>query len=380
MTYSNDLLRFCEYSHITPDEFQNTEPKRARDIAWDFVETLMDKPSVAVSNLSALKSFYRNKDGVQLPFDGSKFGKHRVQCDGRKSKIEHVPSKAEVYAIVDAATSLRDKAMLLTLFQSGIRENALMKLTYGMVREQLENGTCPLTLKIDDTVDTKLKGYHLAQYITFIGKEAIEAIRRYLEVNERQYSDDSFLFQSSWRNAICATSIWIGFKRAVKRAGYDSRTMWVHDLRKAYKANLVKGNVQEELSECLMGHKLKNSRESYMNREDAIEELRKAYEQADFTRTGKTKEVQHDVEIERLKRELFEKNIDAQLQKERISALEKRASDSQGLGVYLNDLENDREEHENEIADLKTQMEAMRKQLSELLAQKSVNTVTQTNV
>ena len=50
MTSANNLLRFCEYAHITPDEFQNLEPKKARDIAWDFIETLMEKPSVAVKS------------------------------------------------------------------------------------------------------------------------------------------------------------------------------------------------------------------------------------------------------------------------------------------------------------------------------------------
>jgi len=79
MCYANNLLRFCEYSSVTPDEFQKMEPKQARDLAWKFIDTLMDRPSVAVSVMSALKSFYRNHDGQRLPFDSARQKIQRVE-------------------------------------------------------------------------------------------------------------------------------------------------------------------------------------------------------------------------------------------------------------------------------------------------------------
>lgn len=222
--------------------------------------------------MAALKSFYRNHDSEILPFDSSKFGKHYVKPRARKASYEHVPTKIEVYQIIDMAMSLRDRAIMLMLFQSGIRLNALLRLNYGHVREQLEKGTVPLHLKITDDLDTKLRGYDLPYYDTFVGKEAVDALTRFCEIRHKNSTDDTPLFTSRNNKRVSDTNVWFHIKRCVSHAGFDKRTMWIHSLRKAFKAELRKAPINEELSETLMGHRLKGSRESYMNRNDAVEE------------------------------------------------------------------------------------------------------------
>jgi len=294
--YADNIRRFCEFANVTPEQFQNMDKKKARDIAWSFIETFSDKPTVAINVMAALKSFYRNHDGETLPFDSSKFGKHYVKPRARKASYEHVPTKNEVYQIIDMATSLRDRAMMLMLFQSGIRLNALLRLNYGHVREQLEKGIVPLHLKITDDLDTKLRGYDLPYYDTFVGKEAADALKRFCEIRHKNSTDDTPLFTSRNNNRVADTNVWFHTKRCMAHAGFDKRTMWVHSFRKAFKSELRKAPINEELSELLMGHRLRGSRESYMNRNDAVEELCEAYEQADFSRDGKTKETQHDLD------------------------------------------------------------------------------------
>jgi uncharacterized protein involved in exopolysaccharide biosynthesis len=72
-----------------------------------------------------------------------------------------------------------------------------------------------------------------------------------------------------------------------------------------------------------------------MNRNDAINELRQAYEQADFSREGKSHEARHENEIQCLKQELVDER-----------------QKTEGVSQYLDSLQ--------------TQIEALKKQLQEL--------------
>jgi site-specific recombinase XerD len=333
--YVLHLRKFCEFSNITPEQLQELDPKSARDLVWSYVKTVLDRPSVASLASAALKSFYRNHDGVTLPFDGSKGGKHNIHKRRTKACFEHVPTKREVYQIIDMSASLRDKAMYLILFESGIRVNGLLRLKYGHVREQLEKETVPLHLKITDDLDTKLRGYDLAFYDAFLGAEAVDTLQRYCKMVHKDSTDDTRLFDVK-----TTASVWMNFKRCIRRAGFDGKTMWVHSLRKAFKSELRKANIQEEISECLMGHRLKNSRENYMNRNDAINDLRLAYAKADFSREGTSQEARHENEIQTLKSELVDEK-----------------QKTEGVSQYLDEL--------------KTQMERMQKQLDEYRATKS---------
>jgi site-specific recombinase XerD len=324
--YASHLKRFCEYVDVKPSEFQNMDKKAARDIAWKYLSTLNDKEtaSVAITAMAAIKSFYRNHDGEVLPFDSTKHGKHYLKPHAKKASFEHTPTKEEVYQIIDKTMSVRDRAMMSVLYESGIRENALLNLTYGMVKEQLQKDVYPLHLKITDEVDSKLCGYDLPFYDTFIGREAIDALKKYCELVHKDSKDDAVLFLSRSKAKMSAVGLWTSFKKAVKRAGFDETTMWIHSLRKAYKSEVRKSNMQEELGECLMGHRLKGSRESYMNRNDAIEELRKAYMTIDFTRLGKNEK--QDAEIEQLKKELSEERQSKELMEKRFTKMIEEAN------------------------------------------------------
>jgi len=196
--YGLRLKAFCEAMNITPEQFQDLDPKGARDLAWEYVRDLIRKSSSTAKNtLAALKSFYRNKDGVKLSFDSQRGGKHYFNSKRRKkAAFEHVPTKEEMYRIVDMATSMRDKAILLVLFHSGIRENALCSLKYGHVKRQLEKEKFPLRLRITPEIDSKLAGYGPDYYDTFLQYEAIEAVRQYSEEFHMKGDPDEWLYYS----------------------------------------------------------------------------------------------------------------------------------------------------------------------------------------
>ena len=53
--------------------------------------------------------------------DSGRGGKHNVRLVQKKATIQHIPTKEEIIRTVDMAGNLRDKGVLLTLFQSGIK-------------------------------------------------------------------------------------------------------------------------------------------------------------------------------------------------------------------------------------------------------------------
>jgi integrase len=284
--YGRYLSNFCDFADVTPEQFQNMPHKEARDLAWGYIKTFYDKPSIMTLIMSALKSFYRNRDGDTLPFDSRRGGKHYFNGLKRKRlATEHVPSPDDVYKIVDAAKRLRDKAMFLVLFQSGIRVNALCRLTYGMVREQLAEGKVPFRLRITSDLDTKIESYRIDFYDTFIGKEAIDMLHAYCAKQHRHSSDVKPLFLSS-RTKKCLTTagVWEAFRKCVTKY-FPKGTMRVHTLRKAFKSQVIKSNIGRDYGELLMGHVLRGSQENYVSRQGMVEDLEEAYNKIDFSRS-----------------------------------------------------------------------------------------------
>jgi len=279
------VYKFGEAMNLTPEQFQQTDKFEARDLVWNYVSEFKGKtPREAKVTIAALKSFYRSNYGVQLPFDSRRGGKHYIRATKKKAKYEIVPEKNQVYAIVDATRSLRDRALILTLFESGVRVNAACSLNVGDVREQLfPEPTVPLILKITDDIDSKLKGALIPFYLTGLQGEAVGALRNYVKKRHSQSPDDTPLFITRRKTRLSPKQVWTLVKEAVRRAGLDEKGIWVHSLRKAFRKVVRRTNIDDEHKEQLMGHALEGSREAYFDRH-ATEEIMEAYMKCDFTR------------------------------------------------------------------------------------------------
>jgi site-specific recombinase XerD len=286
--YVGSLLRFCEALKIAPDEFLKLPPEEARDKVWGFVKQFRDKPRTAMVIRNSLVNFYRHHNGVRLEFDSRKGGKHYIRPVKKKAEIEYIPNREDVYRMVDAAKSLRDKAIILTLFQSGIRVNALCNLNYGHIRKQLEEGKIPIRLKITDKIDVKLAGKEIDYYYTFLGAEAVNAIKAYVEGMRKKgykWTDNSPLFLSRNLNRMVPSSVLEVVKKTAERAGLDPKGIWPHCLRKAFRKVLNASDIDEDTKETLMGHKLPGSRGNYFDLHD-IDEIERKYLRCNFSRPG----------------------------------------------------------------------------------------------
>jgi len=312
--FAQKLIDFSEAVGVTPEEWRKLDKFEARDLAWKYVEPLLENNSaVARQTMVVLKSWYRNLNGEILPLDSSRGGKHNIRYVQKKAAYEKIPDKTEVFRIVDMVSSLRDKAILLTLFQSGIRINALCSLKYGNVKDQLDKNI--ITLKITWDIDDKLRGANTPYYFTFVNGEGAVTLRQYCKLKHENSTADTPLFYTSSGQPVA--DVWVRqiVKKCVKRAGFDPKTMWVHSFRKAFRKIIRQAPIDDDDKEQLMGHVIRGSRQAYFDRKD-VDLIRKAYEKCNFTR-----EIPES-EVEALRKKSESQNHTIHDMEARITALE----------------------------------------------------------
>ncbi|MFH0748846.1 MAG: tyrosine-type recombinase/integrase [Candidatus Bathyarchaeota archaeon] len=263
-----------------------TEARRAVvSVAQGLVQ--QEKFTSARQVLTALKGFFEANDQIlQL------HRQDRVKKIRKKIRYEHIPSSDELYRMVDASPRIRDKAILLCLFQSGVRVGCLSRWTVGLVQPHLFPAIAvPVPLKITNALDTKLSGYGLDYYYTFLGQEAAQALKSYLEgrvSKEGRLRDDDCVFKGVSRRAtrgrLHNKYIRGLVKSAAQSIGLDPKTVWTHLLRKSFRKVLNQSELDEDTKESLMGHRLPGSRANYFDCHDTAE-IAKKYALCQFGRS-----------------------------------------------------------------------------------------------
>lgn len=281
-SFTLHLQRFCDTVGLQPEEWRKLPNIEARDLAWKFIQPkIAEHPSVAKMTLTALKSWYRNLNGEVLAFDSRRGGKHYFHVTRKKAAVEHIPSKKEMFQIVDMTSSLRDKAILLMLFQAGVRVNVLEHVTYEDVADQLDQET--IALKITERLDHKLRGRDIPFYYTFLDGEGAEALKQYCKVKHKDRDNSQPLFYTRGRKAISQKWILKIVKMCASRAGFNPSTLCTQTLRKAFRKIVRQANIDDDDKEQLMGHVILGSREAYYSKKD-VPLILEAYRKCNFSR------------------------------------------------------------------------------------------------
>jgi len=197
-------------------------------------------------------------------------------------------STKDIRKLVNHAKTLRDRAIILCLFQSGMDDSTLCSLNVGDVKKELLEGKIPLRL------DLKRRKEGLP-YITFLAKDAVEALKAYIRERERkegrkfeEFEDDEPLFVvESWKRKelerIKPRHIQAMFRKLAVEANliseeYLRENHWnparAHALRAAFASLLRSQGVNEQDIDFMLGHKIPYQ-SAYYQREG--ERLRKTY-------------------------------------------------------------------------------------------------------
>jgi len=308
--FVRELKTFCDELAISPEEWRDLDKFKARDLAWKYISTkTVSSPSVAMTTMATLKSFFRNKNGEALPFDSARGGKHYFHMVSKKAALEHIPNKTETYQIIDMASSLRDKAIMLFLFQTGCRVNVIQHLTLKDVADQLDKDT--IALKITGNLDHKLRSRDIPFYYTFLNGEGVATLKRYVALAHKERSPDAPLFLTSGHKPLTQAYILRTVKRCVRKCGLNPSTIWTHSLRKAFRKIVRQADIDDDDKEELMGHVIKGSRQAYYDKKDA-DVILEAYQKCNFSREIPKSEVtklRQQLEVEQSKT----MNVEAEL-------------------------------------------------------------------
>jgi len=293
----NALIQFCDWTGKDPDvliaeRIQDLKQDDVRirgrdeDLLLKHFQTFKSR-AMATNTFAFLKSFYRHN---YVPLQCRIPARWRVTS-------EKVPTQGEIRRMM-SISDLRDRAMIAFLAQSGVRDGTLRRLTYGDVSEDLEADKVPVHIKI---MPRNAKGKEAEGYDTFIGPEAVEALRQYLDMRRKGTKHkhpetihvDSPLFSRERGNGdpggvlpVTEDIIQIQVVKAALRANViepkkhpgEWSQVRPHCLRKFYQTSLERAGIPHNWVKRLLGHKLPRSEDPYSK--PTIEDLRKAYERA----------------------------------------------------------------------------------------------------
>ncbi|RLI76223.1 hypothetical protein DRP05_13315 [Archaeoglobales archaeon] len=313
--YLDLLRRFCEWSGYNPEELVHLPKEMVEDLIQNFADELaaMDRSKAYVNSvIKKLKTFFRSNGYKDL-----EVATHFVPTIYRK-RPEYIPTKEEVYMMADSAGSLRNRAVILSLWSSGLRVSTLCALNYGDVADEVEKGEShilvPVYPEMKQRVPDACKGN--IPYYTFICMEAGEALRSYLREREEKYgiSREEPLFHSDWTlwkrderasKRLGRRGVGLIVKRSAKLAGIEKwRHVTPHSLRKAFESVLVSptidgGRLDKATQEFFMGHILPGMQDVYYDK-TRIDFHRKEYAKLDFSRSKTERTTDKLIDIDEL--------------------------------------------------------------------------------
>jgi integrase len=300
--YLRRLGHVCETHGTTPATLVAMNPKERRDFVADLVSEMEDAGragSYVLSTVRSIKSW--------LAFNGASL-EQPIKVRGAQStptlEKERVPSQDELRRILLAASS-RERCAAALLAHAGLRP------------ETLGNYRGTDGLRLHDLPDLRIKGKTIVfdklpaqvvvrpelsksgrRYFTFIGPEAAEYVKAYLEERMRggeRLSDESDVIAPAWSKKAFLTSINVSdaIRKAIRAAGFRSRP---YVLRAYFDTQLLlaesKGKMTHAYRAFFMGH-VGDIEARYTTNKgrlppDLVEDMRDAYRRSlPFLETAK---------------------------------------------------------------------------------------------
>jgi len=301
--YLNRLYSLCIYGKADPDKLVRLPKGVIEGLVQDYADQFNDgNHSVRYLNntIQLLRTFFSVngfKGARALDIEG-----YYMPARYRKAP-EYIPTKNEIYMMADSACSLRDRAIILVIYSSGLRNSTLRAVLIKDVEVELSRGISNILIPIYPEMKLidpcACKGN--IPYFTFICDEASEAVRLYLRERKERYGEilsHEPLFTSNYNQInrserkskiMSQRQLQHVVKTAAKRAGLPQ---WQYVkpkcLRTAFETVLHSelvdgGRLSVKIEEYFMGHILPGSEDAYFDK-TKVEMLRAEYAKLNFGR------------------------------------------------------------------------------------------------
>jgi len=195
--------------------------------------------------LSSLRRFYR----MQATQGTMKTDPTlRVRAPKLPRRLPKSLSEAQVEALlgapaVETTLGLRDRAMLETLYATGLRVSELVGLKLGQV--SFDMGV------------VRVLGKGSKERIVPLGEEAIDWLKRYLTSGRSALVGDGksdAVFVTARRGPLTRQAFWQLIKRYAVKAGIASASLSPHTLRHAFATHLINHGADLRVVQLLLGH------------------------------------------------------------------------------------------------------------------------------
>jgi len=224
--------------------------------------------------VNAVRSFYATFDiTVRMR------GRHRLPRPRVTNKRMKVGSD-QVKVLVDHARTPRDRAIILTLFQSGMDVSTLCSLNYGDVAEGLSKEEYPMKLELHRPKTG-------VEYYTFLGKNAVNALKAYVDDMQNRgvkFRNDTTLFlKERGKEPISTNLVQNMLKSIAMKSGFvdkenngnEFNPLSPHALRESFGSLMINSGVPDTIVDFWLGHEIGEMAEAYKGVQ--YESLRKMY-------------------------------------------------------------------------------------------------------
>ena len=269
--YEKDLYQFMRFFRRRDPPKTNPAEISSMEVR-EFLANLREKnyrKTTIVRKLATIRSFYKFllKKGYVVT---------NPMTDIETPKVEkRLPRFLGIEEIVtllgapqgDSFQSSRDRAILETLYSTGLRVSELTALNVSDI--DLQGGII------------KARGKGSRERMVPIGENATEKLTRYLDVRSkilRINSDDSdALFLNRFGDRLSSRSIRKILDKYIRQTGLDERTS-PHTLRHSFATHLLNQGANLRIVQELLGHKHLSTTQIYTH--VTTTNLKKAYEEA----------------------------------------------------------------------------------------------------
>ncbi len=244
-SYRQDMTRFfgwCGEQKLQPNDVARSDIERY--LAGQFAA--LARASSVNRRLSTLKRFYRWR------VDAGQLAKNPCDLIDSPRNARYLPknlSEAQVEALLaapDTATPLgeRDRAMLETLYASGLRVSELVGLK--LIQVNLEQGV------------VKILGKGSKERLVPLGEIAVTWIKRHIAGARSQWLTpprrSDYLFLTARGEPMTRQAFWYVIKRHAVTASISVDALSPHTLRHAFATHLLNHGADLRVVQMLLGH------------------------------------------------------------------------------------------------------------------------------
>lgn len=222
LNYRNDLKMFLDFTdgrlNVNKATFDN------------FIKYLLEERNEARSTInrrvSAIKSFYNYLYDEEIIDSNS--AKRMKYLKVAPSEPKNILQQKEIFIMLDKITKVRDRALMETLYSTGVREKELSELN-------IEN------IDFDNELIAVIRGKGKKSRIIPINSEALKWIKAYIGVRK-----DGPLFLNKDSNRLSTRGI---YNISIKHFG-----MAPHDVRHSFATHLIAKTGNMKAVSELLGH------------------------------------------------------------------------------------------------------------------------------